>query len=332
MYKKYFEKLSDIKVPEKLVEETVMMTRDKNEAKGLSDETRRSGHSFRYFGTAALAACLAGVFMLTVFFGADKSSWQGEKKENSFIITANAMEAQNLGVDVSDTVIGAYAGESAGSWAMYENFEKTSEEAPAYFQSYCLNSFNIEGEGIESVTFRANAKGTYFTISPDGYYSSDTLPQTSQAERFTDMSLSNSAYSAEELTRHQDGLSYGEIYCDTFTYHNKDDRDFINLCNKLEFVVEGDSKYPEQAACLKKLWLYEEEIISEKAEGIPSGEKLGNLYLELAEASDELQELVLKDATVDVVVNFSDGSSETKTLLMGLLSGENGKWLTISMK
>lgn len=76
--------------------------------------------------------------------------------------------------------------------------------------------------------------------------------------------------------------------------------------------------------------MYEEEAVGEKLMDIPSEEKLDKLYLDMSECGDELQELILKDATVDVTVNFSDGTSKTKTLRAGLVSNENGRWLTIS--
>ena len=271
------------------------------------------------------------IFVCTLVFGLRKNPVSVEAEEKTFVISASAYGLDKLKEEVDDTIIGAYAGELTGGWAMYANLEKDTLEVPNYFQSYALNSFVIEGEGIESVTFKSAAKGTYFALSPQGFYSADGVSEEETlSENYLGLSLTNSNYSAEELSKYKDGLSYGEIFCDTFTYFNVENEDTINLSRKIEFVIESDYKDPAQAQCLNKIWLYEEEAVGEKLMDIPSEEKLDKLYLELSECGDELQELILKDATVDVTVNFSDGTTKTKTLRAGLVSNENGRWLTIS--
>lgn len=331
MYKKMFENLDKVKAPDKAVDKAVACALKVSD-KIVTDRKETAG-SFRRPVICALAACVCLIFACTLVFGLRRNSVSVEAEEKTFVISASAYGLDKLKDEVDDTVIGAYAGELTGGWAMYANLEKDTLDVPNFFQSYALNSLVIEGEDIETVTFKSAAKGTYFALSPHGFYSADdTYEDEILLKNYSDLSLTNSNYSAEELSKYKDGLSYGEIFCDTFTYSNIKNEDVIDLSNKIEFVIESDHKDSEQACYLNKIWLYEGEILSEKLQDIPSEDKLDRIYLDISESGDELQEIILKDATVDVIVKFSDGTTETKTLRMGLVSNENGRWLTIGQK
>ncbi len=331
MYKEIFESFDKIKAPHKAVDKAVACALKANSTAEI--DKGETVYRFRKPLICALAACVCIIFTCTLIFGLGKTAVPVESEDKTFVINAGAYGLDKVKDEVDDTVIGAYAGELTGGWAMYENLEKDTLDVPNFFQSYALNSFVIEGEDIESVTFKSTAKGTYFALSPHGFYSADGADkEETLTENFIGLSLKNSKYSADELSKYKDGLSYGEIFCDTFTYCNVENEDTIDISRKIEFVIESDHKDPAQAQCLNEIWLYEEEAVGEKLMDSPSEEKLDNLYLEMSGCGDELQALVLKDATVDVIVNFSDGTTKTKTLLMGLVSNENGRWLTISQK
>ncbi len=332
MFEKAYKDFEGLKPSEKAVDRAVQSALN---ALGTSEEK----YSVNFFGRkkllVAMAACLVFVFACTFVLGLQRNTTEPFAKEKySFSINANAAQATLMGENPDSSVIGAYSSELSGGWGMYQNLEKNSDVSPSYFQSYCMNYLNIEGRGIKSVTFKANTEGTYFAISPEGYYktvdTSDNIAEK-EAEKYTDLSLNNSVYSSEELSQYKDGLSFGNVYCDTFTYQNADATDSINLSCKIEYVIESSHSNTETTDLLDKLWLYEEKITEEKMEDVPSRDKLNTLYLELSDMTEELQRMVLKDATVDIIVKFADGSEQTKTLNMGLTRTEDsGLWLVVS--
>ncbi len=333
MFERTYKEFDNVKPSAKMVDKAV-----KSAIK--ADETKNTTKIYKFpkrkIITCALAACMVVVFVCTFVFGLryNPVNKPQENTEYGFAIRANASQVSQLSDYTDGSVIGAYAGELTGGWAMYQKLEKQNDTSPTFFQSYCLNYLNIEGEGIDSITFKANAEGTYFALSPSGYYSSsenNSEKVQNESEKFTDLSLSNSLYTAEELCEYKDGLSFGDIYCDTFTYTNVDNDDSVNLSCKIEYVIESSHSNSQQSQLLDKIWLYEEEITKEKEAGILSYDKLENLYLELSDISTELQKLVLEDATIDVTVEFVDGSFHTKTLRMGLAQMDDETfWLTIS--
>lgn len=301
-------------------------------------------HKFtkRNVTVSILAACLVIVFLCTFIFGLQKPPVVTDdlSSEYNFVISANAYQADKFNNGKDKTVVAAYAGILSGGWAMYQNYEKNLETSPNFFQSYAFNNFSIRGENIESVTFRSNAQGTYFALSPAGFFVNADEGEIKKTEEeavklFSDMSLSNSQYTAEELREYSDGLSYGRIHCDRFTINNHQNNEIINLSNKLEFVLESNHSNKEMSEKLDKLWACEEKILELRSHNISdSGEcsdVLETLYKELDKLSVEIRQLILSDSTVDVIVKFSDGTQQTKTLRMGLEEAENDTaWLIIS--
>ena len=334
MYKKIFNDFDKIKVPKAVVEQTVCRALQVNKEDSVADIIKK--HRGVAFGL--IAACLAVVFVLTAVIGIVTKSEPLEVKDSRFIITANAKQVELMGDKVKKSTIGAYSSGLTGGWAMYQNLEIDEDSSPNFFQSFAFSMFEIEGDDIASVTFKANTPGTYFAISPMGFFT-DIEKNVSEYEqslkRYSDLSLTNSQYSAEELTSNSDGLAYGNIYCDTFTYTNSDNLRKINFSNKLEYVLESNHNNPTMSENLDRLWECEKELMELKKNYIYEGgelsEKEEKLWAEIDLLTQEIRGLILNGSTIDVIVTFKDGSTEKKILKTDLVNTDDQRmWLTIS--
>lgn len=338
MFEKPYKEFDRIKPSEEAVNRAVQSALDASDVMN-----NRQVHKFskRKIITGLLAACLVLVFAATFIFTLHSGHTVGPQTPDSygFIITANANQVDALG-ESSDSTIAVYSEILTGGWAMYPNLERYEDFSPNFFQSYAFTNFSIEGKGIESVTFSSNAEGTYFALSPAGYFvnADEEIAEqrVNEAKKaYSGMSLVNSQYTAEELSEYSDGLSYGNIYCDTFTYTNTQNNNIINLSNKLEFVIESNHSNKGISEKLDSLWQCEQDITEIKSshafEGGEMSEKEERLYSELDRITQEIRQLILQDSTVDVTVKFTDGSVQTKCLRMGLTESENGElWLTVN--
>ena len=338
MYKDLFKNFEKIKVSESDVSKavnyalSVAETQEKREKNVLSN--RR--------WVSLLAACLVFVFAGTMIlglhrFGADKSvfdEFTSNQTTYSFIVRATSQKSQ------SGAAIGVYSGTATGGWSMYENFEKNIDFSPNFFQSYGFSEFVIEGKGIKSVTFETDMQGVYFAVSPAGY--SMTFDEEIAAEiydkeydKYTDMSLENSQYTASQLKEYSDGLSYGDMYCDTFRYVNSDKSDKISFSNKVELVLESNHSSSKMSEKLDQIWQCEQELLAIRSQHTFEGGELSEreeiLYREMDILSQDIRKLVLEDATMTVAVEFEDGTVEEKIFKLGLeVVADSGLWLTIS--
>ncbi|MBQ8000607.1 MAG: hypothetical protein IJ298_05240 [Ruminococcus sp.] len=338
MFEKTYKEFDRITPSEKAVSRAVQSALD---AYDLTDDRLVCKFSRRKIIAGLLAACLVLVFAATLVFTLHSgyAIRPYAQDDYSFVINANANQVESLG-ESSGSTIAVYSGILSGGWAMYPNLERYEDFSPNFFQSYAFTNFSIEGKGIESVTFKSNAEGTYFALSPAGYfiYSDENIAEQEIKEakkEYSGISLANSQYTADELSEYSDGLSFGNIYCDTFTYTNTKKCDVINLSNKLEFVIESNHSNKEISEKLDLLWLCEQEITELKSshtfEGGEMSEDEERLYSELDRITQEIRQLILEDSTVDVTVKFTDGSVQTKYLQMGLTESENGElWLRVS--
>lgn len=342
MYKNFFEEFDNIKASDALIEKSVA------KAKGVYDinETDSAIQSRPYrikrrITAGILAACFALVLVFGAYFGFASDSTISQPSSKGFIITANAYDAQRVGASTDSAVIGAYTGELSGGWAMYFNLEKDMDFSPNFFQSYVFSDFTIEGQGIESVTFKSYKEGTYFALSPAGIYLNADEEGTRRMyadaiKSYDGLSLHNSQYSAEELNEYSDGLAYGKLYCDTFTYTNTDKSEKLEFSNKLEFVMESNHSNPEMSEKLDRLWECEEEIKRYQSEKFFEGGALSDreeeLYRELDTITEEIRRLILKDATIEIEVSFTNGSSIVKHLDVDLVRADDTLWLTLSEK
>ncbi|MBQ4569493.1 MAG: hypothetical protein IJA62_05525 [Ruminococcus sp.] len=332
MYKNIFDDFDKIKAPKSLVEKVVKKAAEAKEDENVKEFKKVNGR----FAFGVLAACLAVVFTITavVGLGAKPSPVQGEKSR--FIITANAKQVELLGDKADQSTIGAYSEELTGGWAMYPNLEKYEDASPNFFQSFALSMFEIEGEDIVSVTFKANSEGVYFALSPAGYFQGEDRELLSN---YSEMSLENSQYTPEELKEYGDGLSYGKTYCDTFTFISTDvsgeGSDKIDFSKKLELVLESNRSNAQMAEKLDRLWECEQKLLKLREnhtfEGGELSEEEEALWAESDVLSQQIRKLILQDSTIDVAVTFKDGTTEKKVLRADLVNTDDQRmWLTIS--
>ena len=341
MYKDLFKDFDKIKAPEGVVTKVVDYVVYNNENRRIP-ELKECNKRRRI--VPLLAACLVLVFVCTLVMGlctdflsaksSRRSGAGGAQMNYGFIIRANSQKSDG------DAVIGIYSGTATGGWAMYQNLEKYGDASPNFFQSYGFSMLDIEGKGIESVTFKTEAEGVYFAISPAGYYlitDEETAARMNreQSENYSEISLRNSQYTAEELVKYSDGISYGNIYCDTFKYTNDSATEKISFSNKLELVIESNHNNKEVSDKLDRVWQCEQELLEIRAHHTAESGVLTDreeeLYQEIDVISQDIRRLVLSDATMEVLVEFEDGTKQNKILKLGfeIIEGQ-GMRLTIS--
>lgn len=338
MYKDLFKNFDKIKVSESDVSKAINYALSEAEAERKIENKIYCNRRL----LPLLAACLVLVFACTMILGlhrfSDDKSATDEIAPNktvySFIVRATSQKSQ------SGAAIGVYSGTVTGGWSMYENFEKNMDFSPNFFQSYGFSEFVIEGKGVKSVAFETDMQGVYFAVSPAGYsmtFDEETAADIYDKEydKYTDMSLENSQYTASQLKEYSDGLSLGNIYCDTFKYSNDSDLDCISFSNKLELVIESNHKNKAVSEKLDRIWQCEQELLNIRSQHTSEGGKLTQreeeLYEEMDILSQDIRKLVLEDATMTVSVEFEDGAVEEKTLKLGLeIVDGSGLWLTIS--
>jgi len=341
VYKKIFEDFDKIQVPQKVVDDSVKLALDETQAtECIHHYTFRKRRIFMPLA----AACMLAVFAGTLCFGLigegvkNRSTVinEGSDYQNrySFTVRAKAGRADDA------TLIDVNSTEVTGGWAMYENFEKYKDFSPNYFQSYVLTEFNIEGDNIKSVSLKTEKEGVYFAISPAGYYinANDEIARQKvkeAAENYSDFSLKNSQYTYRELQEYSDGLSFGDIYCDTFNYTNNSGAEKISFSRKVELVIESNHENEQVSDKLDRIWQCEQELLEIRAQHTFEGGELTDreeeLYGKMERLSQEIKKLVLNDAVIIVMVEFEDGTIQEKSLKLGLeVSEEYGMWLTIS--
>lgn len=338
MYKKMFSEFDNIKAPQNVVDKAVNCAINKNSETII---TEIKVFNKRRLCISALAACLVLTFVCTMIFAnrSPVNTDTSQAKSYGFVLSANAAQVEKLGVK-DRTVIGAYAATATGGWAMYQKLEQFEAFSPNFFQSYGFSNFVLEGENIESVTFKAKGEGTYFSISPAGYFvnadedKAEEIKQSAMKD-YSDMSLLNSRYTAEELKNYSDGLSYGDIYCDAFTYTNSQGSKRIDFSNMLEYVLESNHENKQISEMLDAIWECEQKLIEIRSthtfEGGELTEEEEKLYNQIDVLSQDIRRLVIKDAEIEVTVTFADTTTETKILIPDLIcTDESGLWLTLS--
>lgn len=272
---------------------------------------------YRYF-TKAVAAVLSLAIIGGVF------CFLGGIDRNSFIMTANASE-------ILDTETQLASSEMTTGFNMQMFSE--SDSSPYLnkygkrdiFHDFLLTDLTIKGENIESVTFEANRKSTYFNLFTDNY-----------ENKFTDIKpLTNSQYSKEEFEKYYDGF-FGYV-CDGFTYLNTNGHNEITLGRLVGLKVESDYSDSEIASwmdtvyeCFEKNEEYQSLYAPEnKIDGMHyvTEEEIAN-YRKQTEYMDKVIDKTLNGATVDITVKFTDGSEQRKTLVLGYDNSGEVSFLT----
>lgn len=360
MDKNYFKAIDNLTPSQSALDRALQAARAEQSGKVIPMKTTK--RKFTLLG--AIAASLALIVTLSaVFFPSsvktNKDKTKKEKNENVFFITANAAELKNYISDKS--VIGAFAG-SAGSSRILD-FDNVDDNDPYnagqyykdgyadIFWNYSMSKLSVNGDNIKSVTVKSNKKGVYFDVSPMGdinesrngdedviYVSSNSgkvvaikgesyeeyeKSRKKNLKRYTDTdSIQNSQYTMKELKKMGD-----TIYCDGFTYNNKDKKKAVDFGRDLKLVIESNHSDSKIAGWLKELDEIEKEIIKCKY----SHEMYEDLDNQRENLDGKIIKRTVKNATIDVTANFTDGTAQTKTLELDYYFENNDSfpWITI---
>lgn len=273
-------------------------------------------------GTKTAAAVLAVALLAGAMFFFHGT---GDSK-NSFSITANAAE-----VNVADSAVKIASGEMSNGFSML-TFDDDSVK-PYYnklgkqdlFTQFKFTDFRILGDNIRSVTFETTKNFSYFGINSDN-----------ENNEFTSMdTLTHSQYTQAEFDEHGDGI-YGK-FCDGFTFDNKQNLTEINLSNVINLIVESnwnDEEIAEWMAvvsdCFDKTTEHKIDLYYQTG-GVGGGE-IPEEIIEVENLADEYMakicDKLIDGAEIIITVEFSDGSSQTQTLLLGFNKGESESFLT----
>lgn len=243
-------------------------------------------------------------------------------EENSFSLVANAenTEIENTEINLASAIMATDFGMRVFSENSVEPYLNKYGKQDI-FQDFLLTNLTVKGENIESVTFEANRNSTYFNLYTDNY-----------GGKFADIKpLTNSGYSVEEFEKYFDGF-FGYV-CDGFTYQNTDKSEEICLNKLVGLKLESDYSDEDIAEWMDIVYECAEKREEYQMLYAPEDKVNGSRYAteeeiandeKMAEYIDKVIEKTLEGATVDITVKFTDGTEQTKTLVLGYdNSGEN---------
>ena len=229
-----------------------------------------------------------------------------------------------------------------------------------------MTSFAIKGKNIKSVTISSKTKGVYFNVTPIpkiikgdiSTYNPDqggilltlggrsvwatnyknekeyNVAQNAAKKKYSDTdNLRNSQYTQKQLTGASYSGFFADYVCDSFTYNNTDKKSVINLDYVIELTVESiqtdDNKVGDYLKRINEL----AERINELAEnennytvGVGNDDSF-----EKDKLLNNILTTIIKDATIDVTVNYDNGKLESKSFKLGAYQEEEWfTWLTLS--
>ena len=321
-----------------------------------------SGRVFIKVAAAAVAVCVLTVGVFYGFSGTgEKTSptFPSISARNPFVITANAAEISEKYKDekLSDSTIAVYSDSAGMGWLLDGNSSDGAYRKDGhidYFTCYDMSAFRVTGKDIQSVTLSSNKKGIYFTVTPyaraeqfkeydmekaqpiddeDAFYyegkkvyiDQDALDREREEEtaRYTFGELNNSQYTKDELNEYNDGIGR-EFFADGFTYKNTKGEQTVNMDNAIGLMIESDHGDSEIAKWLDEIWELEQRSISLRDAAIngTDGGEQDRVCGEMEKLSERIIKKMLKGATINVEVKYSDGSSEARELDIGAVNFE----------
>lgn len=131
--------------------------------------------------------------------------------------------------------------------------------------------------------------------------------------------LNNSQYTLREMENNSYSGFFSDYICDGFTYENKDSSDEIKLDAVITLMTETNQSEKNQKKLVGELYGIKKELDNIYATE-PDGEVDTSDYqdLEKKQRNLELEILkeILKDASIEVRVSFTDGQTLSKTLTL----------------
>lgn len=226
----------------------------------------------------------------------------GNNIQNSFTIVADAAENSSVSTDISEIYCGM-----SGAGFMSDSSCLNKQGKRDFYSDFSITDFRIKGNNIKSINIKSNKKFCYFYLSYD-----------SDLSKFTDCdSLKNSQYTSEQLANFG---KFGSLFCDSFTYNveQTDGEQLIQLGNLFSCMLESDrtdneidnyiTEYENLEAPKYKLRQKAHEKYGDDV-AIPLTEEQIEIENKQSLCIDKFIEKTLDDATIEVTVNYTDGTS-----------------------
>lgn len=320
-YKKAYEKIELSEEQKRLLTEKMRLA----DAKNCSEQTEKivSYDTFaktqkhrKNMWLRILAATLC--VMLVVCAAPFALNKLTNKSENSFMIVAKAADTSSdtvvdeNGVKIDCGQYGTLILQEKDDISVHPYLDKNGKEN--LFCDFNLTSFRIVGNNIKSIKFKLNGNKQYFSFWAD--------------DSFTDIKpLSQSGYSEDELLEHIDGCD-ADTFSNEFTYINKipGENQSIVLDNKLNIINESDRSNSEIDKIADEYFKNVEKINEWKTRlyyetgGVgthDTPEEYEKIYNAISEEMDEILKLQFEGMTMDITVNYEDGSTQTKKFNIG---------------
>ena len=356
MLKVFFEPMDRIKPTDDDIERYIQAVLNAKSNKKILNPKPEKRHK-KFALISAVAASLAVIIALGVFLIPKPTVSDNKTQSNdySFTLTANAAEIKDK--NLGSNIIGAFEGGS--SYGAYLKGQEGYGKQPDWFQQFELTSFAIEGKNIKSVTISSKTKGVYFNVTPipkiikgdistynpdqggilltlggrsvwaTNYKNEDEYNAAQKAEKkkYSDTDrLTNSRYTLKQLTGASYSGFFADYVCDSFTYNNTDKKSVINLDYVIELTVESiqtdDNKVGDYLKRINEL----AENENNYTVGVGNDDSF-----EKDKLLNNILTTIIKDATIDVTVNYDNGKSKSKSFKLGSYQEEEWfTWLTLS--
>lgn len=273
-------------------------------AEGILNRSNKYGFSFNIKKMQAVLAVILIAVICTLIYVAPNFS--GNSK-NYFTIVADAAENNSVSTNINEI----YSGISTTGF-MSDDKIPNKQGKYDFYSSFDITDFRIKGNNIKSITVKSNKKSCYFFMD----YSADLT-------KFSDYkTLENSQYTSQELANFG---KLGQLCCDGFTYtvEQTEDEQLIQLGNLFSYVLETDRTDNEIDRFLTEYEgleapKYEIRQKHHKEYGEDTAIPLTDEQIEIDNKQcfciDKFIEKTLDDATIDVIVNYTDGTS-AKTII-----------------
>lgn len=273
-------------------------------AEGILKKSNKYDFTFNTKIIQAVAAVILVAVICTLIYIAPNFS---NNSKNYFTIVADAAENSSASTNISEI----YSGISTTG---YMSDDKVPNEQGKYdfYSSFDITDFRIKGNNIKSIAVKSNKNFCYFSLD----YQAD-LTKFSNCK-----TLENSQYTSRELA---DFGKLGQLCCDGFTYtvEQTENEQLIQLGGLFSYVLETDRTDNEIDSYLTEYESlearkYEIRQKRHKEYGDDIAINLTDEEIEIDNKQcfciDKFIEKALDGATIDIIVNYTDGTS-AKTII-----------------
>lgn len=284
-------------------------------ADGILKKTNKHNFSFNIKIIQAVAAVvLVAVICTLIYISPDFSG----NSKNYFTIVANAAEDSTTSTNIKEI----YSGISTSGY-MSDDKAPNKQGKYDFFSSFDITDFRIKGHNIKSITVKSNKNFCYFFLD----YQTD-LTKFSNCN-----TLENSQYTSRELANFG---KFGQLCCDGFTYtvEPSENEQLIQLGGLFSYMLETDRTDNEIDSYLTEYESletpkYEIRQKRHKEYGDDVAIYLTDEEIEIENkqslCTDKFIEKTLDGATIDIIVNYKDGTSaKTKIDVDYIVENSNG--------